>query len=55
MYDSDALAKVILDSAFRIHSRLRAGLFKYIYELILADELGKQHLQVARQCRSQSL
>ncbi len=32
----DAVSKVILDSAFRIHSRLRAGLFEYVYELILA-------------------
>jgi len=45
----DAPAKVILASAFRIRSRLRPGLFEYVYELILAYELRKQDLQVARQ------
>jgi hypothetical protein len=45
----DALSKVILDSAFRIHSALGPGLFEHVYEVILAYELRKQHLQVARQ------
>ena len=45
----DALSKVILDSAFRIHSVLGPGLFENVYEVIMADELRKQHLQVARQ------
>jgi GxxExxY protein len=45
----DALSKVILDSAFRIRSALGPGLFEHVYEVILAYELGKQHLQVARQ------
>jgi GxxExxY protein len=38
-----------LDSAFRIHSVLGPGLFEHVYEVIPAYELGKQHLQVARQ------
>ena len=45
----DALSKVILDSAFRIHSVLGPGLFENVYEVIMAHELRKQHLQVARQ------
>src|SRR5215471_13965963 len=45
----DALSKVILDSAFRIHSVLGPGLFENVYEVIMAYELRKQHLQVARQ------
>jgi GxxExxY protein len=45
----DALSKVILDSAFRIHSALGPGLFEHVYEVILAYELKKQQLQVARQ------
>jgi len=45
----DALSKVILDSAFRIHSALGPGLFEHVYEVILANELKKQHLEVARQ------
>ena len=45
----NALSKVILDSAFRIHSALGPGLFEHVYEVILANELKKQHLEVARQ------
>ena len=45
----DALSKLILDSAFRIHSALGPGLFDNVYEVIMAYELRKQHLQVARQ------
>src|ERR1700751_2323200 len=45
----NALSKVILDSAFRVHSALGPGLFENVYEVILAHELRTQHLQVARQ------
>jgi GxxExxY protein len=45
----NALSKVILDSAFRVHSTLGPGLFENVYEVILAHELRTQHLQVARQ------
>ena len=45
----NASSKVILDSAFRIHSALGPGLFEHVYEVILAYELKKQQLQVARQ------
>jgi len=42
----DALSKVILDSAFRVHSALGPGLFEHVYEVILAYELRKQHLLI---------
>jgi len=45
----NALSKVILDSAFRVHSALGPGLFEHVYEVILAHELRNQHLEVARQ------
>ena len=45
----NALSKVILDSAFRVHSALGPGLFEHVYEVVLAHELKKQHLEVARQ------
>jgi GxxExxY protein len=45
----NALSKVILDSAFRVHSALGPGLFEHVYEVILAHELRKQNLEVARQ------
>jgi GxxExxY protein len=40
---------VILDSAFRVHSALGPGPFELVYEVILAHELRKQNLEVARQ------
>ena len=40
---------MILDSAFRVHSALGPGLFEHVYEVLLAHELKKQHLEVARQ------
>ena len=45
----NSLSKVILDSAFRVHSALGPGLFEHVYEVILAHELRNQHLEVARQ------
>ena len=44
----NALSKVILDSAFRVHSALGPGLFEHVYEVILAHELRKRHLELAR-------
>jgi len=43
------LPKVILDAAFRVHSALGPGLFEHVYEVIMAHELRKQNLEVARQ------
>ena len=45
----NALSKLILDSAFRIHSALGPGLLEHVYEVILAYKLRKQNLEVARQ------
>ncbi|WP_025321174.1 GxxExxY protein [Deferrisoma camini] len=43
------IAKVILDSAFRVHRALGPGLLESVYELALAHELQKRELRVARQ------
>jgi len=45
----NTLSTLILDSAFRVHSALGPGLFEHVYEVILAYELRKQNLEVARQ------
>jgi GxxExxY protein len=45
----NSLSKVILDSAFRIHSAVGPGLYEHVYEVILAHELRKQHLTAKRQ------
>ncbi len=45
----DAVAKVVVDAAFRVHSELGPGLLESVYEVCLAHELGKRGLQVERQ------
>jgi GxxExxY protein len=45
----DQLSKLILDAAFRVHTRTGPGLLETVYEVILAYELRKQGLQVQRQ------
>lgn len=43
------LSKVILDAAFRVHTKTGPGLLETVYEVLLAHELRKQGLQVQRQ------
>ena len=43
------LAKVIVDTCYRIHVELGPGLFESVYEEVLHYELGRQGLQVKRQ------
>jgi GxxExxY protein len=43
------LSKLVLDSAFKIHTKTGPGLFETVYEAILAYELPKQGVQVRRQ------
>ncbi len=43
------LSKIILDSAFKVHTRLGPGLLESVYEVVLAYELRKQGLKAERQ------
>ena len=43
------LSKIVLDAAFRVHSKTGPGLLETVYEVILAHELRKQGLRVDRQ------
>jgi GxxExxY protein len=43
------LSKVVLDAAFRVHTKTGPGLLETVYEVLLAHELRKQGLQVQRQ------
>lgn len=43
------VAKEIVDVAYRAHSIMGPGLFESVYEAILASELEKRGLSVARQ------
>src|SRR5262249_9780407 len=43
------IARIVVDAAFRIHSRLGPGLYESVYETLLAYELEKRGLAVACQ------
>ncbi len=43
------VAKIVVDAAFKIHTQLGPGLLETVYEVVLAHELRKQGLSVARQ------
>ena len=45
----NAVAKEIVDVAFRVHLVLGPGLFESVYEAVLASELEKRGLHIARQ------
>ena len=48
-YTENQLSKIILDAAFRVHTKTGPGLLETVYEVLLAYELRKQGLQVQRQ------
>jgi GxxExxY protein len=43
------LSKIILDAAFKVHTKTGPGLLETVYEVVLAHELRKQGLRVERQ------
>jgi GxxExxY protein len=45
----NAIAKEIVDAAFRIHTTLGPGLLESVYDTVLAYELGRRGLRVVRQ------
>jgi GxxExxY protein len=47
--NEEAIGKVVLDSAFKVHSALGPGLLESVYEAALALELTKCGLTVERQ------
>ena len=47
--NENAIAREIVDAAFRIHTTLGPGLLESVYETILNYELARRGLQVARQ------
>jgi GxxExxY protein len=47
--NENQLSKIILDAAFKVHTRTGPGLLESVYEIILAHELRKQGLRVERQ------
>ena len=48
--DENAIAKIIVDAAYRIHKELGPGLFESVYESVLDYELSNEYgLYVQRQ------
>ena len=47
--NENQISKIILDAAFKVHTKTGPGLLETVYEVILAHELQKQGLRVQRQ------
>jgi GxxExxY protein len=47
--NENQIAKLILDAAFIVHTKLGPGMFESVYEVILAHELQKSGLLLERQ------
>ena len=45
----NAIAREIVDAAFRIHTKLGPGLLESVYDTVLAYELGRRGLRTVRQ------
>jgi GxxExxY protein len=43
--ETDRLAKMVVDSAFKVHTTLGPGLLESVYEVCLSHELGKRGLK----------
>ncbi len=43
------IANIVVDAAFKIHTKLGPGLFESVYEMILAYELQRRGLKIVRQ------
>src|ERR1041385_83461 len=48
-FTENQLSKIILDAAFKVHTKTGPGLFETVYEVCLAHELRRQSLKVERQ------
>ena len=46
MMHENEVAKIVVDVAYQIHSRLGPGLLESVYEAVMAHELRKRGLQV---------
>src|SRR5271165_883186 len=45
----NAIAKEIVDAAFRIHTKLGPGLLESVYDAVLAYEIGRRRFRTSRQ------
>jgi GxxExxY protein len=47
--NENQLSKIVLDAAFKVHTKTGPGLLETVYEVLLAYELRQQGLKVERQ------
>src|SRR5437762_3559124 len=47
--ETERLATIVVDAAFKVHSNLGPGLLKSVYEICLAHELRKRGLAIGTQ------
>ena len=47
--NENQIAKIVVDAAYKIHTKLGPGLLETVYEVTLAHELRKRGLRVERQ------
>ncbi|MBW2664244.1 MAG: GxxExxY protein [Deltaproteobacteria bacterium] len=47
--NENEIAKIVVDAAFQIHSKLGPGLLESVYETVLVYEFKKRGLKVKRQ------
>ncbi len=48
--DIEALARVVVDCGFKVHTGLGPGLLESVYEVVLAHTIEQRGLHVQRQC-----
>ena len=50
MLTENQIAKLVVDAAYNVHTKLGPGLLESVYEKALAYELEKRKLSIKRQC-----
>jgi GxxExxY protein len=54
-FTENQLSRIILDAAFKVHTKTGPGLLETVYEVLLAHELRKQGLQSNAKSQSASV
>jgi GxxExxY protein len=49
MLKENKIAKLVVDAAYHVHTKLGPGLLESVYELVLAHEIEKRGLAIERQ------
>ena len=49
MLKENKIARLVVDAAYHVHTKLGPGLFESVYETVLAHEIEKRGLKIERQ------